>query len=235
MRGLFITGTDTDVGKTFVTALIARELRRDGVRVGVFKPACSGAVEIDGQTRWQDVETLADSAGVDAGDQVCPLRFKAPLAPPLAARQENRSVDESAMRHGLLAWRDRSDVLLVEGVGGLLCPLTETNTVADFAAWTAFPVLVVARLGLGTINHTCLTIEAAQRRGLSIAGVILNDGDNQAGTPAARTNPDELERRLDIPVLGIVPFQGQSIHLRGHDMTARMAWTELAGCGICGP
>ena len=229
MRGLFITGTDTDVGKTFVTALIARELVAAGIRIGVSKPACSGALLNGDSQHWPDLENLARAAEISDTNLICSQRFTAPLAPPVAARQEGRLVDLSAMQASLLDWEPHSDVVLVEGVGGLLCPLTEDQTIADFARWVGFPLLIVARLGLGTINHTLLTIEAARQRSLPIAGVILNDGDNQADTPAGQTNAEELSRRTDVPLLGIVPFQGQSLCLRDGITPARIDWTELAG------
>lgn len=228
MRGLFVTGTDTDVGKTFVTSLIARELRHDGVQVGVCKPACSGAELLDGQPVWQDVEQLAAAAAVEDRDLICRQRFLAPLAPPVAAAQAGEAVDEQLCRQTVTDWEGRCDLLLVEGIGGLLCPLTEDSNIADFAAWTGFPLIVVARLGLGTINHTLMTLECAAQRGLRVAGVILSDGDRLSETPAGRTNADELGSRIKAPLLGIVPFGADSVRLRDGIAPARIAWNELA-------
>ncbi|MBI1312347.1 dethiobiotin synthase [bacterium] len=228
MRGLLITGTDTDVGKTYVTALIARELRGEGVRVGICKPACSGAEMINGAPVWSDIEQLADSAGVDNRELICRQRFLAPLAPPVAAAQEGSSVDDDRCRQTVLDWEGHSDLLLVEGVGGLLCPLTATSSIADFAAWTGFPLIVVARLGLGTINQTLMTLECAAHRGLRVAGVLLSDGDQLAATPAGQTNAEELAARIDVPLLGIVPFGADSVRLRDGTTPARIAWNQLA-------
>jgi dethiobiotin synthetase len=228
MRGLFVTGTDTDVGKTWVAAMIARELVAAGVSTGVSKPACSGAV-VDGDVpRWPDLDALAAAGGVSDIHSVCSQRFLAPLAPPVAAREEGRRVDLNAIKSSLLAWSTKADVVVVEGVGGLLCPLTDDETVADFADWAGFPLIIVARLGLGTINHSLLTIEAARQRNLNVAGVILNDGDNLADTPAGRTNFDELARRLDTSLLGIVNFGARSVSLRDGSTPARIDWSELA-------
>ena len=232
MRGLFITGTDTDVGKTWVTAAIARQLRADGLRPGVFKPACSGA-ELDdsGEPRWHDVEALAEAAGIADRQLICPQTFAAPLAPPVAARQEGRTVSWQGMLDGVARWEGESlkaDLLLVEGVGGMLCPLTENRCVADLAVALKFPLVIVARLGLGTINHTLMTIEAARSRGLNIAGGILNDGQNLAETAAGKTNYDELNRLADVLVLGLLPFGGQSVCLRDGRTSARINWLELA-------
>ena len=229
MRGLFITGTDTDVGKTFVTGLVARELRQNGLRVGVCKPACSGAELVDGQPVWHDIEQLATAAEVEDHDLICRQRFLAPLAPPVAADQEGESIDEQLCRQTVTDWNGRCDLLLVEGVGGLLCPLTTTSSIADFAGLVGFPLIVVARLGLGTINHTLLTLECAAQRGLRVAGVILSDGDRLANTPAGQTNADELASRINVPLLGIVPFGADSVRLRDGITPARIAWNELAG------
>ncbi len=229
LRGLFVTGTDTDVGKTYVSSVILRELIAAGHSVGVSKPACSGAVFETGEARWPDLDQLAQAAGISDVDLICRQRFQAPLAPPVAARLEGRQPDLSAMQENLLAWQSIADIVVVEGVGGLLCPLTDHDTVADFAAWVEFPLLVVARLGLGTINHTLLTIEAATRRNLAIAGVILNDADGLDDTLAGKTNFAELANRTDVPVLGIVGRGGQSVSLRDQETPARIDWSELAG------
>ncbi|NQV24213.1 MAG: dethiobiotin synthase [Rhodopirellula sp.] len=228
MRGLFITGTDTNVGKTYVTSIILRELISAGVSTGVSKPACSGAV-IDGDTcRWPDLEILSAAAQVTDIDLICSQRYRAPLAPPVAARQEGRQVDLKAMKANLLAWSTRAEVVIVEGVGGLLCPLTSQESAADFAGWTGFPLIIVARLGLGTINHTLLTIEAARHRNLAIAGIVLNDGDGLSETPAGQSNYDELTARTDIPVLGVVGLGSQTACLRDGETPARIDWSELA-------
>jgi len=228
MRGLFVTGTDTDVGKTFVTALIARELRHDGVRVGVCKPACSGAEFVAGVPVWQDIEQLAAAAEIDDRERICRQRFLAPLAPPVAAALEDGTLDDELCRRTVTDWEGRCDLMLVEGVGGLLCPLTATSSVADFAGWTGFPLIIVARLGLGTINHTLLTLECAAQRGLRVGGILLSDGDRLSETPAGRTNADELSSRIDVPLLGVVPFGADSVRLRDGITPARIAWTELA-------
>jgi dethiobiotin synthetase len=205
-RGLFITGTDTGVGKTFVTSAIARRLVRDGLTVGVYKPAASGAEwDAGGRPVWGDVEALCEAVGGRfPRERVCPQRFLAPLAPPVAAAAEGRVVDADLLRDGAAWWRDRCDVLLVEGVGGLLCPLTDDETVADLAAELRYPLVVVARLGLGTINHTLLTLEVARHRGLSVAGVLLNEPVPCSADESADTNAAQIAAHTDVPVLGIV-------------------------------
>jgi dethiobiotin synthetase len=224
MRGVLISGTDTDVGKTYVTALIARELVSAGVKLGVYKPACSGADVTNGHARWTDLETLSKASGITELDRICPQRFVAPLAPPVAAREAGASVDWGLMQSGLTRWESDADFVLVEGVGGLLCPLTDSRSMADFAVWADLPLIIVARLGLGTINHTLLTLEAAEQRGLSVEGVVLNDVDNQADTLAAATNLAELARLSPVPVLGTVSCHGQTLQLREGIPRGKMAW-----------
>ena len=173
VRGLFVTGTDTDVGKTWVSCLAVRQLREAGHSVGVYKPACSGATTAgDGLPVWEDVRELAAASEMSVPDsRICPQRFTAPLAPPVAAAREGLQVDSGLLRSGAAWWRGRADCLVVEGVGGLLCPLTGDEVVADVAADLGFPLLIVARGGLGTINHALLTLESAQRAGWSCAGL----------------------------------------------------------------
>jgi dethiobiotin synthetase len=211
MRGLFITGTDTGVGKTHVACAIVRELRAAGLRVGAFKPACSGArlepLDTQSPPRWDDLDALRGALGRDVGnDQLCPQRFIAPLAPPVAARAEGRSVDLGAIERGFAGWRDACDCLIVEGAGGLLCPLTDSLSFADLARQFQLPLLIVARRGLGTINHTLLTIEAAQRRNLTIAGIVLNETAPNVDDPSSESNAQEISARCDVPILAIRRF-----------------------------
>lgn len=181
VQGLLITGTDTGVGKTYVTALLARHLVKSGLRVGVYKPVCSGA-ETDpaGHLTWPDVNSLADAVNQAYPlEMICPIRLKAPLAPPLAAELEGIELTLSQLAAGIGAWRDRVDILLVEGVGGWLCPLTAHETIRDYAQIQGFPVLVVAKDQLGAINHTLLTLESIRNTGLPLLGVILNQPSSE--------------------------------------------------------
>ena len=227
-QGLFIAGTDTDVGKTYVTALIARDTREKRT-VGACKPACSGKlIDANGREYWPDVETLADaiSPGFSV-EQICSQRFSAPLAPPVAAREEHKAVDGQLLRSSVRWWEGKVELLLVEGVGGLLCPLTDTESVADLAVDLGYPVLIVARLGLGTINHTLLTVEAAERRGLKLAGIVLNDHPPSRDDPSTWSNPREISKLVSVPVLGGVQHD-QSTGLLRDGKPITMDWYELA-------
>ena len=182
--GLFIAGTDTEVGKTYVTALIARSLVAAGKNVGVYKPVASGcAMNPQADPPVDDPDVLWHAAGCPgAATAVCPQRFVAPLAPHLAARSEGKSVDESLLRSGIRYWQERSEIVLVEGVGGLMSPISENDYVADLAIEFAYPLIVVAPNTLGVINQTLQTLIVAEtfREGLEVAGVILNQPNRDA-------------------------------------------------------
>jgi len=221
--GLFITGSDTDVGKTYVGALIAAELRRAGYRVGVYKPAASGCRRQRGSLVSDDAATLWEAAGRPGRlDEVCPQRFAAPLAPHLAARAEGKQLDAKRLRTGLDCWRATSDILLVEGAGGLMSPLGEEEYVADLAYDFGFPLVVVTRNALGTINHTLQTLIAAAtfRDGLTIAGIVLNQPTRAATDPSTAMNRQELAARCVPPILAEVAWQG--------GLDAKVDWYGLA-------
>ena len=223
--GLFITGTDTEVGKTYVAALIARSLCAAGHRVGVYKPAASGCREVEGELVSDDALRVWEAAGRPGElDRVCPQRFRAPLAPHLAAREEGRELDPGLLRSGIEYWRARSDVILVEGAGGLMSPLGDDEYVADLAYDLGFPLVVVARNSLGTINHTLQTLIAAAafRDGLPIAGIVLNHPAPPGGDRSTESNRRELAARAVPPILAEVAWQAE-----GFD--AAVDWRELAG------
>lgn len=201
MRGLFITSTNTGVGKTWITASLLRLLRADSHRIGAYKPACSGAeTGDDGGTIWPDIEALHTALdGEFPRNWICPQTFAAPLAPPSAARLEGREVDPQLLRDGIGVWNDAADVILVEGVGGWLCPIADGETIAELAVDFGFPVLLVVALELGAINHTLLSVESIQKHGLSLAGIVLNettpdlDATLSAETAAAIESYSECE------------------------------------------
>jgi dethiobiotin synthetase len=208
--GLFITGTDTGVGKTRVAAVIARQLVAGGHRVGVYKPAASGCEIRGGELVSDDAVCLWESAGRPLTlDAVCPQRFAAPLAPHLAARVEGREINAALLRDGLAVWKQHSDVVLVEGAGGLMSPLGDDEYVADLALDFGYPLIVVAPNVLGVINQTLQTLITAAvfREGLHVAGVVLNNVRPTSGDDiSVATNHAELERRAAPPVLAELGF-----------------------------
>ncbi len=212
--GFFFTGTDTGVGKTFVTAAVARLLRGQSRPVRVCKPVATGARLVGGRWLSEDTTILAEAAAA-AADEVTRYTFPDPVAPPVAARRQGARLTLSALAQAVADSRRPGTVLLVEGVGGLLCPLTETETVADLAAVLQLPLVVVTRRSLGTLNHTLLTVEAACSRGLEVAGVVVNEVAPPASL-AEETNVEELTRRLRVPLLAVVPH-GQEAGLAGVD------------------
>jgi dethiobiotin synthetase len=228
--GLFITGTDTGVGKTHVGAMIARSLADSGHRVGVYKPAASGCTRENGDLVSDDAVALWNAAGRPGDlDRVCPQRFAAPLAPHLAAREEGKQLDVDLLRQGLGYWRDRSDVILVEGAGGLMSPLGDKQYVADLAAELGFPLVVVSRNVLGTINQTLQTLIAAEfHGGLPVAGVVLNHvAPPSADDVSLTTNRRELAARLSTPILAEVAWGGGTFD-------AVVDWFALAGLSPVG-
>ena len=198
--GLFVVGTDTGVGKTFVASAVARAWTLAGRRVGVLKPVASGAGPREGRLVSDDAESLIRAVGGGIPhDRVAPIVFEEPLAPPVAARRRGESLAMGevwrAARESLAWWEVRADRMVVEGVGGLLCPLAEGATIADLAVLLDYPLLIVAHRGLGTLNHTLLTVEAARSRSIRIAGVVLNGARPSADPIAEASNAEELAIR----------------------------------------
>ena len=181
-RGLFVTGTDTGVGKTQVACALARGLRARDIDVGVLKPIETGVGE-DGPL---DALALLEAAGSgDPIEDVCPQRFALPAAPTVAAAHEQREVDLSAVQRAFRRVSARHDCVIAEGAGGLLVPAASGVSMADLARLLGLPVLVVARASLGTINHTLLTLEVAVARGLPVAGVVISHHEPISAADAA--------------------------------------------------
>jgi dethiobiotin synthetase len=211
-RGLFITGTGTGIGKTYVTARIARALLAAGKRVGIYKPVASDCELLDDELVSPDAVALWEAAGkLGSLNQVCPQVFAAPLAPPLAARAEGRRVDAKLLRTGVDFWRETSEIVLVEGVGGLMSPLSDDDYNADLAAEFGYPLIVVTANVLGTINATLQTLITASTfcDGLDVAGIVLNSPAARSDDRSTDSNPDELARRCVPPLLATVDFGGE--------------------------
>jgi len=223
--GLFITGTDTGVGKTYVASLIARSLAATGRKVGVYKPAASGCLR-DGDTLVsEDAAALWNAAGRPGElERVCPQRFAAPLAPHLAAWAEGKRLDTIMLRDGLEYWKERSDIVLVEGAGGLMSPMGGEEYVAHLADEFGFPLIVVSRNVLGTINQTLQTLITASvfGDGLNVAGVVLNHPTPPSTDDVSlATNRAELAVRCVQPILAEVFWNAD-----GFDVT--LDWFSLA-------
>ena len=203
--GLFVTGTDTEVGKTVVAGAIAAWFRSRGARVAVLKPIATGCEHRREGLVSPDAEFLAHCADTPHPlDLVCPVRYAEPLAPAVAAERAAQPVDWAAVQRSLdLITRD-CDVLVVEGVGGAMVPLDEKHTVLDLVKWLGLTSVVVARPGLGTISHTLLTASALRTVG-RVAGVVINRYPADTAGIAEETNPRAIEKWGRVPVLCVVP------------------------------
>jgi len=211
--GLFVTATDTDVGKTVVTSALAVELRRQspGMRLGVCKPFATGCRRDREGLVNPDAEALAHFADCRAPLEVInPLRFRQPLAPAVAAEQSGETIDWPALCQSLSRLDREHEALLIEGVGGVLVPLDPADpqcTVLSLMRALGYPALIVARAGLGTLNHTAMTARLLEQAGVSVAGIVINGYPTDAAEadPSVASNRRWLTRMTGLPVLATVP------------------------------
>jgi len=196
-KGFFVTGTGTEVGKSVVAAVLARGFAAAGKRVAVFKPAVTGLDE-PGETDHALLRRAAGSGQSD--DEIAPYRYGPPASPHLAAAQAGEEIDPERLRSGARFAAANADVLVCEGVGGLLVPLAWRYLVRDLAVDLELPLVIVASPGLGTINHTLLTIEAARAAGLTVAAAVLTPWHEE---PSAieRSNSQTIESLGEVTVL----------------------------------
>lgn len=209
-RGLFVAGTDTGVGKTLVAGGLAAALAARGVDVGVVKPVESGCLRTENGLYPPDAAFLKRMSGSrDPLERVCPLRLEAPLAPSVAARREGVAVSLEELERVVRAVASRHAYTICEGAGGLYVPLDDRGgCVVDLISRAAFPVLVVGRLGLGTINHTTLTVRALRAAGASVAGIVLSQTGPDRG-PAEETNPEAVRALTGVSPVGVFPYLGE--------------------------
>ncbi len=230
-KGVFITGTDTGVGKTVVSALILKELRRRGIIAGAMKPIETGCKKANpksqtlnpkfkkGELIPTDGIALREAAGMDDSlDLVVPVRFEHPLAPLAASQLEKRPVSIKKIMNAYKKLSDRYDFLVVEGAGGLLVPIKCRDAsryfMSDLVKEMGLPVVVVARPSLGTINHTLLTIEYALHSGLEVLGVVINYSLPSEGSLAEKTNPEILRELCPVPLIEIIPYMERTSQKR---------------------
>lgn len=218
MRGLFVTGTDTNVGKTLLTGAIAAYLKDRGIEVGVMKPAESGtaqhlpphpAEKTQSDPGLSDALFLKEMARVeDPLGLICPYHFTLPLAPGIAAELEGKEIQFSHLLDCFQKLSARHSFMLVEGAGGLYVPFSPEKTVLDLIALFKLPVLLVARAGLGTLNHTLLSIECLEREKIPVAGIILNHTSSTEDL-SAKYNARFLKRWTEVPLWGEFPWIGE--------------------------
>jgi dethiobiotin synthetase len=198
LRGLFVTGTDTGVGKSVLAASVCAALAARGERVAAFKPVVTGLYDEPGEF-GHDHELLAAAANAgQAPEDVAPYRFGPPLSPHLAAELAGERIEPARLLEAARA----HEPLVCEGVGGLMVPITTGYLVRDLAVDIALPVVVAARTGLGTINHTLLTVEAARTAGLRVAGVVMTLWPEEPAE-IERSNRETIERLSRVPVSGL--------------------------------
>ena len=206
-RGVFITGTDTEVGKTVVSAGIAGALKARDINVGVMKPVATGAMMTEEGLISGDVEFLLKSIGSDDPRKLInPVSIELPLAPLVACRLDGIQIDLNTITDAFQRLIRTKEFVVVEGIGGVWVPITEDYFVFDMIEDLGLPVVVVARAGLGTINHTLLTIKALQHREIPIKGIVISGLNEEEATLAERTNPKIIEEISSIPLLGVLPF-----------------------------
>ena len=197
-KSIFITGTDTGVGKTIVTGVLGVLFQEKGFNVGVMKPVQCGGHD----AQWlKDQLNLSDSLST-----INPFLAKEPLSPHLAFQRERRRINSETILRDYFRLRENHDILLIEGAGGLLVPLAKNYFVADLIKEMRAEVIVVSRLELGTINHTLLTIEHARAKGLKVLGVIFSETKNKSRGIPEKTNPGAIKEFGKVPIFGIVPY-----------------------------
>jgi dethiobiotin synthetase len=205
-RGVFITGTDTGVGKTFFACGLAGLLKASGYKVGVMKPAETGCDQVDGKLVPQDAMALKAASGCELlVEQICPYPFREPLAPSVAAEREGLGIDIDRLMAVYAEISASHDITLVEGAGGLMVPLLPSYTYADFARVLKLPIIVVAANKLGMINHLLLTLEHASCKELHVLGYVLNQIENPPSL-AAETNREALLSLTGVTCFGELPY-----------------------------
>jgi dethiobiotin synthetase len=205
-KGFFVTGTDTGVGKTIITAALILAVSRLGFKTGGMKPVETGCLQEGNALVPSDGMFIKTVARMEENiDLVSPCRFLNPLAPLAASEREGVSVDLEKIRKAYDTLSEKYDAIIIEGIGGLLVPITRDYFVSNLARELGFPIIVVSKPGLGTINHTMLTVNYAVKEGIIVAGIIINYNHPPDGTLADSTNPDIIKKISPVPLIGIFP------------------------------
>ncbi len=240
-KACFITGTDTGVGKTTIAASLAMGFKKVGIRVGVMKPVETGCEPRGKALVCRDAICLRKAASFDVPlELINPYSFAPPLSPGLAARQEGREIDFDLIRAAYEEIRKKSDVIIVEGAGGLLAPLGEdetgVRTMADLASYLKIPLLIVAHSRLGVINQCMLTVSVARQMGLSIMGIVLNQPSRpDSEDMSLESNVEEVEINTGEEVLGEISYAKKKapyVDVRGlikHLISGKFSRASLRG------
>ncbi|MCY8910922.1 dethiobiotin synthase [Bacillus atrophaeus] len=202
MKGFFITGTDTGVGKTIISSGLAALLKERKMDVGVFKPFLSGISRYHPESDTALLKQMSQT--FLSREEITPFEFKEPLAPYVAGKLERKAIKMEEVLSHWERMREKHDCFIVEGAGGISVPLGENFLVSHVIKALELPIIIVARPNLGTINHTFLTVQYAKSMGLSIAGIVIN-GISHSPDLDEKTNPDIIEDLCGVPVLGVTP------------------------------
>ncbi|MXY28613.1 dethiobiotin synthase [Candidatus Poribacteria bacterium] len=225
-QGIFVTGTGTEIGKTVIAGGFAASLKGAGTNVGVMKPISTGDTA--------DAQFLKHAAQIDDElSAINPIFLRHPLAPSVAARIEEKEINLSDIESAFAALQRKYDFLIVEGVGGIAVPILDDFLVAHLINTLRLPILIVAQVGLGTLNHTLLTVGFARQFNIQIAGIVLNGLRPEIAGLAEATNPLEIERLTDVPVIGVVPYEKKlgtaypDLTFLAEFMNQHIAWRKL--------
>jgi dethiobiotin synthetase len=229
-KGFFVTGTDTGVGKTVITVALIKAIVRLGFSVGGMKPIESGCLDESDILLPADGMFIRTASHMEEGIRhITPCCFRSPLAPLPASEIEGAPVDFEKIRKAFADLSRKYDIVVVEGIGGLLVPIAKDYSVIDMARDFDLPLIVVTKPTLGTINHTLLTVNYAIKEGLRVAGIVINYNQPPENSLAERTNPELLGRISPVPVIGIFP------HLKDMEgLTIEKAAEETLDISILG-
>ncbi|MBN2211475.1 MAG: dethiobiotin synthase [Sedimentisphaerales bacterium] len=215
-NGIFITGTDTGVGKTLVTGAIAWCLRKSGLKTGVFKPVATGCEHRREGLVSRDAEFLSHCSDSELPLSIInPVTYSQPLAPWMAAQKAGQPINWQVIADAYRQVVAAGDVVLVEGIGGAMVPLERDFLVLDLMAAMQLPALIVARAGLGTINHTLLTVEVCRKAGLEVMGIVINGYNSDSTDESQESNPRVLRDLTGLPVLSVIPYEKDSCVEKG--------------------
>ncbi|MFM8759336.1 MAG: dethiobiotin synthase [Methylophilaceae bacterium] len=207
-RAMFVTGTDTDAGKTYISAALLRHFAAQSLRVVGMKPVASGVTELDGVLHNSDVTQLRQASNVQADMRwINPYCFAPAIAPHIAAQQAGVAIDLQQIKQAYEQLCGMADVVVVEGAGGWLVPLNGQQTIADLAQLLDIPIVLVVRIRLGCINHALLSVADIQRRGLTLLGWVANCMEDEM--PVMQENIATLQQLIAAPCLAVVGHHGQ--------------------------
>lgn len=223
-KGIFITGTDTGVGKTFVAAGLIKAIRKKGINVCPMKPVETGCKIKNGRLAPADAVKLLKASGIDESlDAVNPYRFRQPLAPAVAAENEGVVIKKGKIISAYNHLAKSYDFIVIEGAGGIMTPVYKEYLCLDMIKDIGLSLIIVSRPGLGTINHTLLTIEAAKNRGINVYGVIVNHTGSAVKDLSEESNPEIIKRIGKVKVMEIIPYFKNPVLLSFQSVFRRIA------------